>query len=337
VVLAHAPWTQVTPQEGGEEVHAGQRSEYEGVMTSDALHGATIVVTGVTGQVARPLATALARDNHVVGAARFSDSVAREELEAAGVECVAVDLAVGNVGDLPADADYVLNFAVAKTNNWETDLDANSGGLASLMEHHKAAKAFLHCSSTAVYKPEGHRVFAEDGPLGDNHGVWPFLRTYSICKIAAEGTARWAARRFELPTTIARLSVPYGDTGGWPAIHLHMMLSGHAIPVHVDAPSVYHPLHADDIFAMVPRLLAAASVPAVTVNWGGSEPVSIEEWCTYLAALTGTEARFEATTHTIDSVQIDTTRMHEIAGPTTVPWRDGMRRMVRSLHPDLVA
>jgi hypothetical protein len=31
VVLAHAPWTQVTPEEGGEEVHAGQRSEYEGV------------------------------------------------------------------------------------------------------------------------------------------------------------------------------------------------------------------------------------------------------------------------------------------------------------------
>ena len=75
---------------------------------------------------------------------------------------------------------------------------------------------------------------------------------------------------------------------------------------------------------------------AVTVNWGGSEPVSIEEWCTYLAELTGTEARFEPTAHTIDSVQIDTTRMHELIGPTTVPWRDGMRRMAKALHPDLV-
>ena len=318
-------------------MHAGQRSEYEGVMTSHALQGATIVVTGVTGQVARPLAVALARDNHVVGAARFSDATAREELEAAGVECVPVDLVSGDVGNLPADADYVLNLAVAKTNDWEKDLAANSGGLASLMEHHSAAKAFLHCSSTAVYKPAGHRVLAEDAPLGDNHGVWSFLRTYSICKIAAEGTARWAARRYELPTTIARLSVPYGDNGGWPALHLHMMLSGHAIPVHVDAPSVYNPLHADDIFAMVPRLLAAASTPAVTVNWGGSEPVSIEEWCTYLASIAGTEARFEPTEHTIDSVHIDTTRMHEIAGQTTVPWRDGMRRMAEALHPDLVA
>ena len=304
---------------------------------ADALTDRTIVVTGVTGQVARPLALALAKDNRVVGAARFNDTAARKQLEAAGVECVRVDLASGDVDALPEDADHVLHFAVAKSNDWEADLTANSGGLAYLMEHHHRARSFLHCSSTAVYKPDGHHAFAEDAPLGDNHGVWPFLRTYSICKIAAEGTARWAAARFALHTTIARLSVPYGDTGGWPAIHLHMMLNGHAVPVHVNAPSVYSPLHSDDIAAMVPRLLAVASVPAVTVNWGGSEAVSIEEWCAYLAELTGLEPRFEPTEHTIDSVQIDPTRMHELIGRTTVPWRDGMRRMAKALHPDLVS
>jgi UDP-glucuronate 4-epimerase len=305
-------------------------------MTTDAVTGRKVVITGVTGQVARPLAISLARQNEVYGAARFTDATARASLEANGVHCVAVDLAAGDVADLPADADYVLHFAVAKTNDWEQDLAANSGGLAHLMEHHQGAKAFLHCSTTGVYKPEGHRRFAEDGPLGDNHGVWPFLRTYSICKIAAEGTARWAALRYALPTTIARLSVPYGDNGGWPAIHLHMMLSGHAVPVHVDAPSVYHPIHQDDILAMIPGLLAVASVPATTVNWGGSDPVSIEEWCGYLAELTGIEARFEPTADTIDSVQIDTTRMHELLGPTSVAWRDGMKRMARALHPDKV-
>jgi nucleoside-diphosphate-sugar epimerase len=305
-------------------------------MSSEALRGKRIVITGVTGQVARPLAIGLAADNEVFGGARFADAAARDALDQAGVHCVPIDLLAGDVAGLPADADYVLHFAVAKSNNWETDLAANSGGLAYLMEHHQAATAFLHCSTTGVYKPEGHRIFDEDGPLGDNHGVWPFLRTYSICKIAAEGTARWGAERFGLPTTIARLSVPYGDGGGWPAIHLHMMLSGHAVPVHIDAPSVYHPLHADDIFAMVPGLLAAATTPATTVNWGGSEAVSIEEWCTYLGGLVGVEARFEPTAQTIDSVQIDLTRMHELVGPTTVPWRDGMRRMVESLHPDKI-
>jgi len=146
------------------------------------------------------------------------------------------------------------------------------------MEHHQRANAFLHCSSTAVYKPMGHHVFKEDDQLGDNHAVWPFLRTYSICKIAAEATARWAARRFELPTAIARLSVPYGDRGGWPAIHLEMMINEAHSGAH-RRPSVYHPLHEDDIIGMVPGLLESANLPATHGQLGGDDPVSIEEWC----------------------------------------------------------
>ena len=305
-------------------------------MSAEPLSGKTIVITGATGQVAEPVAVALAKENEVIGAARFRDDVARSRLEAAGVRCVPIDLASGDVSGLPVDADYVVNFAVAKSNDWNIDLDANCGGLASLMEHHQNAKAFIHCSSTAVYKPMGHHVFAEEDQLGDSHAVWPFLRTYSICKIAAEATARWAARRFELPTTIARLSVPYGDRGGWPAIHLEMMLNGAAIPIHIDAPSVYHPLHEEDIFGMIPSLLAAARVPATVVNWGGDEGVSIEAWCGYLSELTGIEARFEPTASTIDSVQIDLSRMHALVGTTTVAWRDGLRRMVATRHPELL-
>ncbi len=305
-------------------------------MAPAPIRGRTVVVAGVTGQVAEPVAIALARDNRVVGAARFRDEEARRRLEEAGVACVPVDLAAGEVGALPGDADFVLNFAVAKTNDWETDLRANSGGLAWLMEHHRAASAFVHCSTTGIYKPMGHHVFAEGDELGDNHGVWPFLRTYSISKIAAEATARWAADRFELPTTIARLSVPYGDRGGWPAIHLEMMLHGSEIPVHLDAPSVYHPIHEDDIVAMIPGLLDAAATPATTVNWGGDQPVSIEEWCGFVSELTGLPARFAPTAQTIDSVQIDLTRMHELVGHTTVDWRDGMRRMVAARHPELL-
>jgi UDP-glucuronate 4-epimerase len=306
-------------------------------MRSEPLRGAKVVVTGVTGQVGEPVARALARDNDVYGAARFHDETARHRLEAAGVHCVAIDLATGDVGALPADADHVLNFAVAKTNDWDVDLQANSGGLAWLMEHHQKARSFLHCSSTGIYKPMGHHVFSETDPLGDNHGVWPFLRTYSISKIAAEATARWAAQRFALPTTIARLSVPYGDRGGWPAIHLEMMINGSDVPVHLDAPSIYHPLHEDDIVGMVPGLLGAASVPATIVNWGGDEAASIEEWCGYLSELTGVPVTFAPTTDTIDSVDIDLTKMHALVGPTTVRWKDGMKRMVRARHPELVA
>jgi nucleoside-diphosphate-sugar epimerase len=306
------------------------------VPAAPKIEGATVVVTGVTGQVAAPVAQVLARDNEVVGAARFRDEAARQRLEAAGVRCVPIDLVAGDVAGLPADADFVLNFAVAKSNDWDADLAANVGGLASLMEHHRKARGFLHCSSTAVYKPMGHEVFDEASPLGDNHGVWPFLRTYSICKIAAEAVARWSATRHGLPTTIARLSVPYGDGGGWPAIHLEMMRNGSRIPVHTTAPSMYNPIHEDDIIATVPGLLAAASVPATVVNWGGAEPVSIEEWCGYLAELTGLDAAFEPTDATIDSVQVDVSRLHELVGTTSVSWRDGMRRMVEARHPEML-
>lgn len=305
-------------------------------MPADALQGRSVVVTGVTGQVAEPVATALAKENTVFGAARFKDGAARDRLEAAGVRCVPVDFTTGDVAGLPADAEYVLNFAVVKSNDWDLDLDSNVGGLATLMEHHREARAFLHCSSTAVYKPMGHHVFAEGDPLGDNHGVWPFLRTYSISKIAAEATARWAAKRFALPTTVARLSVPYGDGGGWPSIHLEMMRNGHAVPVHSDTPSRYNPIHEDDIVSMVPGLLAAAAVPAVTVNWGGDEAVSIEEWCGYLSELTGLSVTFAPTDKTIDSVEVDLTRLHDLVGSSTVGWRDGLRRMVAARHAELL-
>ncbi len=301
------------------------------------LQGAKVVVVGVTGQVAVPLAKTLAAAGSVVtGAARFSNPALRDDLEAAGVSCVTIDLEAGDVGSIPSDADYVLNFAIAKTNDWTRDLDANVGGALSLMEQVAGAKAFLHCSSTAVYKPMGHHVFTEDGPLGDNHGVWEFLRTYSTAKIATEAAVRWAAKRHNLPTTIARLSVPYGDNGGWPAIHLEMLINGSPVAVHTDAPSTYHPIHEDDIAGMIPGLLAAATTPATTINWGGTDPVSVEEWCSYLGEITGLAVEFAPTDHTIDSVMVDLSRLHSLVGETQVPWREGMRRMVAARHPELL-
>ena len=184
-----------------------------------------------------------------------------------------------------------------------------------------------------MYKPAGHHPLKESDPLGDNHRN--ILPTYSICKIAAESMVKFAARQWNVPTTIARLNVPYGDNGGWPAFHLEMILGGMAIDVHADAPSLYNPIHEDDYIETIPRLLAAASAPATIVNWGGSEEASIEDWCTYIGMLVGAEPRFNATENTIPSVRIDTTRMHELIGPTRVGWKEGIRRMVRARRPEL--
>jgi UDP-glucuronate 4-epimerase len=297
--------------------------------------GSRILITGITGSFVKPVAEALAKENTVFGAARFRDPAEREAFHDAGVRTVRLDLVRGDLDDLPADIDYVAHFAVVKSNKWGTDLDGNVGGLALLMERYAGARAFLHCSSTAVYQPDGHTQFSEEAPLGDNHRNY-YLPTYSICKIGAEAVARHGARRYQLPTTIARLNVPYGDSGGWPGLHLAQMASGQPIAVHPDAPSIFHPIHVDDIVAMVPRLFDVASVPATVVNWGGDEPVSIEEWCAYLGELTGLSPVLEATQNSLASVALNLTRMHELIGHTTVGWRDGFARMVAALRPDLL-
>lgn len=287
----------------------------------------TYVVAGATGSVALPLTLALAEQHDVWALARFSDASVREQLESAGVTCVVTDLATAAEIDVDAEVDYVLNFTLVNTCNWEYDLDGNAGGVGMLMHRFADAKGFLHCSSTAVYQP-GTEPFTEDSSLGDNHRVWSFMETYSISKIAAEAMARFGARQYGLPTTIARLNVPYGAGGGWPAMHLAMIRGGQPIPLHPDDPNAFNPIHSDDIAAMVPKLLDVAGVPATVVNWGGSERVGTVEWCEYLGELTGCEPTFVETDRTIRGVSVDTTKMESLVGPTEVHWKDGMRRLV---------
>ena len=292
------------------------------------LQGARILVTGATGQVALPVALALAADNDVIAVARFKDAALRAQLEAAGVQCVVVDLAQGSLAEVPNNVDYVCNFAVVKSNRWEVDLAGNAEAAGLLMAHCRDARAFLHCSSTGVYEAADGTPQRETDPLGDNHRV--MMPTYSISKIAAEAVVRTTCRLFEVPTTIARLNVPYGDGGGWPAFHLALMLAGRAVPVRPDGPSRFNPIHEDDIVATLPAMLEAASVPATIVNWGGDEESSIEAWCEYMGELVGVEPQFERTTNTIGGIPTDNTKRLALVGPTSVGWKDGLRRMVEA-------
>jgi nucleoside-diphosphate-sugar epimerase len=298
------------------------------------MRGAKILITGPTSQVATPIAVALAADNEVWGIARFTNTAGREALEAAGVRCEPVNLASGDFSGIPTDFDYVLNLAVAKSGNWDKDLAANAESVGLLMAHCRGAKAFLHCSSGAVYDPPGDDPRTESAALGDNHK--PLFPTYSISKIAGEVVARTTARILNLPTTIARLNVPYGDNGGWPYYQMEMMLAGMAIPVPTGGPARYNPIHEDDIIATIPKLLAAASVPATTVNWCGEQTVSIQQWCEYLGTLVGREPTFQESDQALRGNPTDTTRMRELIGSTTVDWHDGLRRMAAKFHPELV-
>ncbi len=298
------------------------------------LRGEKILVTGPTSQVALPLVRHLARDNEVHGLARFRKPDTRGLMESAGARCISVDLADDTLDGVPQDYTLVLHFAVVKSGDFDYDLRANAEGVGRLMAHCRSARAFLHCSSAGVYQNAGGHPARESDPLGDNHRV--MMPTYSLSKVAAESVVRFAAREFKLPTTIARLSVPYGDNGGWPWIHLMIMKAGQPIQVHPDRPNLFNPIHEDDYIAQVPRLLEIADVPATTLNWGGSEAVSVEDWCGYLGEITGLEPQWVDSAATIASLPVDVGRMHELVGKTRVDWRDGMQRMVKARNPELL-
>jgi UDP-glucuronate 4-epimerase len=300
-----------------------------------SLSGRKLLLTGVTGSVARPLTLSLARDNEVWGVSRFSNREAKARLEAAGVRCVALDMMDPDFSGLPRDFEHILHFGVVRgIDRW--DFAGNLKGTAEfgglLLSHCSESASFLHCSSTSVYHQCDH-LLTEDEPLADNHRSRN--PTYSIAKIAAEAVIRAAARTFEVPTVIARLNVPYGDEGGMPARYMETVLAGRPVQIHPSGRGVFTPIHDDDIVASIGPLLGAAAVPAYTVNWAGSQPSSVEDWSEHFAALAGLPVRFELSETAIQRVACDTTRLQALMGPTRVDWRDGMRRMLAARRPDL--
>ena len=297
------------------------------------LKGKKILITGLTGMVANSVALALAQENDIWGLARFSKSEIKGKLEENGITCVKFDLAEPDFSEVPKDCDYVINFAVSYEPDFDKTITTIVEGLGFLMSHCRNAKAFLHCSTTGVYQFKDHTPITETDPLGDNHKT--IMPSYSICKIAAEGVARFAAKHWNIPTTIARLNVPYGDNFGWPYFHMEMILADQPITVHTKKPSAYSPINQDDIIGTIPKLLDVASVPATIVNWAGKEQVSVEDWCELIGQLVEKDVQFTYTEQTLESIIADTTKMNELIGETKTDWREGIKRMVKTMHPEL--
>ena len=301
------------------------------------MQGAKVLITGPAGQIAFPLAEHLAGDNDVWGIARFSNPDDREKVEAVGVTTRAVDLESGAFGDLPEDFDYVLHLATFQGGGLDFDhaLRVNAEGTGLLLAHCRRAKAALVMSTASVYLPQEDpmHAFLETDPLGDARS--PHAPTYSISKIAEEAVARTCARLFDLPVVIARMNASYGPNGGLPAYHLDWIVGGEPVVVRWD-PCPYSAIHQDDINAQAEQLLAAASVPATIVNWGGDEAVSPQEWCAYFGELTGRtpEVVVKDMPGTHRGSILDPTARRAITGPCTVGWREGMQRLVHERYPD---
>ena len=286
-----------------------------------------ILVTGATGQIAGPIAENFANDNEVWCAARFSDPKRKAELEAMRIKTCFWDMNSGDVSMLPDDFTHVVHSALNVIPDHDEAITINAEATALLMQHCRKATAFLHVSSSCVYRPHAdhpHHAYAETDPLG---GLASYAEVYPVIKITSEGTVRAAARMLDLPTTIARMNGGYSWTGhgGLPVMQYHVFKEGQTWPVPVGYNNISSPIGGEDIAAQAHLLLEVGSVPATIVNWAGNDPVADREMGEYVAELTGVTPNFVESAITFDSFVSDNTRREQLIGKCSVHWKDGVR------------
>lgn len=302
------------------------------------LEGQRILVTGATGQVARPLAEKLNEANHVIAAARFSDPEAKQELEAQGIETAYFSMGDEDLSGLP-DVDYVFHCgANVDPKTPEIGMVQNAEGSGFLMRRYRDAKAFLHMSSSSVYRvaPSSNDPIREDDELGGHSSYSPH---YAMSKLAAEAVVRFQARNLELPTIITRLDVAYGTRGhgGVPMIIFELMKNGVTYTRAEAGDSYCSLIHEDDIASQCQSLILKADVPAPIVNLGGDEIASIEEIIAYIESLTGLSMKIETGKQASWGMKVlDNTLRKQLGGPCQVPWKDGVRQALAARHPDAI-
>jgi len=269
------------------------------------ISGEKILVTGITGSVAQPLAEFLASENEVWGVARFTESAAtgvgdsippdskRAALESAGITTRYVDLASGNFDGIPDDFTYVLHLGWMRggIDQLQDVMKVNVEGTGLLLQHCRKASAALVMSSTAVYSAndDAWHAYSEDDPIGQ--GVTgQTASTSPASKLGMESVARFCARAFDLPVVIARLNTFMGIPRSFPGFHIGAVLSGQPMVAPFD-PSLHTPIHVDDMKDQLEALLDAASTPALVTNWCGDEVTSAQEWTKDAAAWSGKEGK----------------------------------------------
>ena len=111
------------------------------------IEGRKILITGPAGQIAFPLAKALAECNEVWGIARFSDAEKRREVEAVGVRTLTIDLERADFSDLPRDFTHLLHLAVSFDPNYSRAISVNAEGTGLLLSHCRNVEAALVMST----------------------------------------------------------------------------------------------------------------------------------------------------------------------------------------------
>lgn len=310
--------------------------------------GEKILISGASGQVARPLATLLAQENEVWGIARFAEPAARSgeyfptagtraELDEVGVTTRAIDLRSPDLSQLPEDFTYVLNLSWwrADLSHLDEALRTNVEAAGLLLQHCRKAKAALVMSGMGIYTGSNDpwHAYTETDPIG--RGATAYAATSPASKLGLEAVARFCARAFDLPTVITRLNTFMGPPSSFPGMHIGAVLEDRPM-VAPDDPNPHSPIHTDDMAWQLEAMLDAASVPAYIVNWCGDEVTTAQEWTRTASELSGKKGEISVRTPEPGSPHgtvADPTRRRSITGPC----RTDFWSSFRELYADMAA
>ncbi len=315
------------------------------------LEGKRILVTGATGKVGVPMCERLiAAGNEVWGISRMTDEHRKKRLDDAGVHTRRVELVDPDFSELPEDFDHVIHLGGEVCKGGETGVYMPSGegftianqvngeGTGLLMSRFRNAKSILVVSSTGIFEQRSadrfDEVEDEDGRFGPFHAAAP---QYSASKNAQEVVARFCAREFGLPTTIARLgcqvsSIDQGLASGY----IGLVAAGMPFPgFHADRPSLWQYIHDDDIFDQLAGLLDIASIAPETFNWTGPDFVDIRDVARHIAKRLGKpEPEFIQDPWGLMTTLTDTSKLAEMVGPCKVGWQEAFDRVIDDIMPE---
>jgi nucleoside-diphosphate-sugar epimerase len=316
------------------------------------ISGEKILVTGVTGAVAGPLAAYLARNNEVWGLARFlepDDSArrgaeirvakldARAEIERLGIKTCRADIGSGDLSSVPTDFTYVLHCAFVRLprmpQQFEIAFRVNADGVGFVMQHCRRAKAALLVSSGTVYSPneEVYHAYREDDPLGGAKALWS--PSSPVSKVIQEAVGGFCSRAFNLPMTIVRLFMPYGTPRLGPSLDIEAIKRGEEIFLQ-NGPQPQTPIHVDDLRDQLEAMLGSAGVPPLVTNWTGDEVISSREWCETAANRLGLVPRFrtEQVKGAHGGFIGDSQKRRGITGACRIKFADGYQKLIDEFH-----
>ena len=252
------------------------------------LSGKRVLITGASGLVALPVAVELAKNNEVFAVARYTDPAQAKLIEAAGGQAVKFDMANEDLSALPKSVDVVINYAVLPPNFGNLAYDVNTGSTGRLARRYRDCEAFVHGSTGSLYQYQGERPLREDDP----YGLHSAGENYAASKIGAEYLIKHLSEDYGLPATIVRIFSFYGPRGGGVTQRVDQVARGEPVSVYPGVRNVHTPLYEDDYVEMTIAAAGIAKVGAETVNVGGSESCTTQEYCMMAGEIVGKEPIF---------------------------------------------